>query len=85
MVVISGVDLDHLNYTVLVPYNGTIATGGDSLTDNLNIWYEVSYLAPRRERGREREKRKKKRKRERQREGGDRAPSNCLPAARGSH
>jgi Amt family ammonium transporter len=42
MVVIEGVDLDALNYTVKVPYNGTIPTGGDSLTDNLNIWYEVS-------------------------------------------
>jgi len=41
MVVIDGVDLDALNYTVKVPYNGTIPTGGDSLTENLNIWYEV--------------------------------------------
>ena len=42
MAVIDGVDLDALNYVVKVPYNGTIATGGDSLTENLNIWYEVS-------------------------------------------
>lgn len=35
-------DLAALNYTILVPYNGTIATGGDSLTDNLNIFYTVS-------------------------------------------
>ena len=36
------VDLNSLNYTVLVPYNGSIATGGDSLADNLNVFYEVS-------------------------------------------
>jgi hypothetical protein len=24
-----------------VEYNGTIATGGDSLTEDLNIWYSV--------------------------------------------
>ena len=35
-------DLTSLNYTILVPYNGTIATGGNSLTDNLNIFYTVS-------------------------------------------
>lgn len=35
-------DLTALNYTILVPYNGTIATGGNSLTDNLNIFYTVS-------------------------------------------
>jgi len=34
-------DLSKLNYTVPVPYNGTIATGGNSLVDNLNIYYEV--------------------------------------------
>jgi len=38
-------DLDHLNYTVKVPYNGTGATGGNPLEDNLNIWYEVG-VAP---------------------------------------
>ena len=41
MAVIEGVDLDALNYVVKVPYNGTGATGGDPLTENLNIWYEV--------------------------------------------
>lgn len=47
-VIVDGVDLDTLNYTVLVPYNGTIPTGGDSLTQNLNIWYEVcSFLSQR--------------------------------------
>ncbi|KAI1356956.1 ammonium transporter [Xylaria sp. FL0043] len=35
-----GVDLDALNYVQKFPYNGTIATGGDSLTENLNIFYE---------------------------------------------
>lgn len=29
------------NYVPLVPYNGTTATGGDSLKDNLNVFYEV--------------------------------------------
>lgn len=37
-----GGDTGLLNYTVLVPYNETIATGGDSLTQNLNVHYEVS-------------------------------------------
>lgn len=36
-------DLSSLNYTVLVPYNGSIATGGDSSKDNVNIFYEVSF------------------------------------------
>ena len=34
-------DLADLNYTILVPYNGTEATGGDSLTSDLNIFYQV--------------------------------------------
>lgn len=34
-------DLDNLNYVHKYPYNGTGAAGGDALTDNLNIWYEV--------------------------------------------
>lgn len=37
-----GPDLSNLNYTVLIPYNGTVATGGDSLQDNLNVFYNVS-------------------------------------------
>jgi hypothetical protein len=41
MAVIDGVDLDGLDYVVKVPYNGTGPTGGDSLTQDLNIWYEV--------------------------------------------
>ena len=27
-----------------VEYNGTIATGGDSLHDDLNIYYNVSHI-----------------------------------------
>ena len=34
-------DLNNLNYTVQVPYNGTVPTGGDSLHENLNVFYEV--------------------------------------------
>lgn len=41
MAVIDGIDLDGLDYVVKVPYNGTGAAGGDSITDDLNIWYEV--------------------------------------------
>lgn len=36
-------DLANLNYTVHQPYNGTVATGGNSLTQNLNIYYAVCY------------------------------------------
>jgi Amt family ammonium transporter len=43
MVVLDGVDLDALNYIPKVPYNGTIPTGGDSLGEDLNIFYEVIY------------------------------------------
>jgi Amt family ammonium transporter len=39
-------NLNDLPYVPLVPYNGTGATGGDSLPVNLNIWYQVSTLAP---------------------------------------
>ena len=35
-----------LPYVPLVPYNGTGATGGDALVDDLNIWYQVSHLPP---------------------------------------
>lgn len=35
-------DLVALNYTILIPYNASIPTGGDSLTDNLNLYYTVS-------------------------------------------
>ena len=39
-------DLGALNYTLLVPYNGSIETGGDSLTGDLNIFYNVSVKLP---------------------------------------
>ena len=35
-------DLAALNYTVLDPYDGTVSTGGDSLTEDLNRFYTVS-------------------------------------------
>ena len=35
-------DLANLNYTILVPYNESIATGGDSLNYDLNVYYTVS-------------------------------------------
>lgn len=38
-------DLNSLNYTVLVPYNGTGAAGGDSMTVNLNVFYNVCSFA----------------------------------------
>ncbi|KAI8635174.1 ammonium transporter [Xylariaceae sp. FL1651] len=40
MVVLDGIDLDGLNYVSKFPYNGTIPTGGDSLNENLNLFYE---------------------------------------------
>jgi hypothetical protein len=43
MATTDGIDLNALNYTIKVPYNGSIATGGDSLTADLNIFYDVSY------------------------------------------
>ncbi|KAI1501712.1 ammonium permease [Biscogniauxia marginata] len=45
MVVLDGVDLDALDYVVKVEYNGTGETGGDSLNENLNIWYESGDVA----------------------------------------
>ena len=39
--VVNGVDLGMLNYTEEVPYNGTIATGGNSLIPDLNVFYNV--------------------------------------------
>ncbi|PGH01473.1 hypothetical protein AJ79_07911 [Helicocarpus griseus UAMH5409] len=38
-------DLSTLNYTVLVPYNGTEATGGDSMTIDLNVYYNAGDIA----------------------------------------
>ena len=40
----SGVDLTTLDYTPLVPYNGTIATGGDSVGNDVNVFYQVSLI-----------------------------------------
>jgi hypothetical protein len=40
--IVDGIDLDALNYTIKVPYNGSIMTGGDSLNADLNIFYDVS-------------------------------------------
>lgn len=39
--VLDGIDLGALNYTKQVPYDGTIPTGGDSLTKDLNVYYDV--------------------------------------------
>lgn len=36
-----GIDLGALNYTVQVPYNETIPTGGNSLLQDLNVHYDV--------------------------------------------
>ena len=36
---------DQLDYIPLVPYNGTIPTGGDSLNDNLNVFYQSGDIA----------------------------------------
>lgn len=35
------------NFIVLVPYNGTGATGGNPLVDDLNIWYQVCLIGVR--------------------------------------
>ncbi|KAI0505258.1 ammonium transporter [Xylaria bambusicola] len=45
MVVVDGVDLDGLNYIPKFPYNGSIPTGGDSLNEDLNIFYESGDIA----------------------------------------
>jgi hypothetical protein len=39
---IDGVDLDGLNYTTLIPYNGTENKGANPLEYNVNLWYQVS-------------------------------------------
>ena len=39
--VLDGIDLGALNYTEQVPYNGTIPTGGNSLKNDLNVYYDV--------------------------------------------
>lgn len=40
---LDGIDLGALNYTEQVPYNGTVPTGGNSLTDDLNVYYDVCF------------------------------------------
>lgn len=42
-----GQDLSPLNYTVLVPFdhNNLNANGGDSLTQDLNVYYESGDIA----------------------------------------
>ena len=39
-------DLRNLPYTPLVTYNGTTATGGDSVKQDLNVFYNVSPSFP---------------------------------------
>ncbi len=39
--VVNGIDLGALNYTAQVPYNETVPTGGNSLTQDLNVHYDV--------------------------------------------
>jgi len=38
-------DLNSLNYTVLIPYNGTIDTGGNSMEQDLNVCYKTGDIA----------------------------------------
>ncbi|WEW55830.1 hypothetical protein PRK78_001263 [Emydomyces testavorans] len=38
-------NLNALNYTVLVPYNGTTPTGGDSMETDLNVFYNAGDIA----------------------------------------
>ena len=38
---VNEVDVGSLNYTVQIPYNGTVPTGGDSRMQDLNIMYNV--------------------------------------------
>jgi Amt family ammonium transporter len=38
-------DLQDLPYVSYVPYNGTIPTGGNSLTQDLNVFYETGDIA----------------------------------------
>lgn len=38
-------NLENLPYVPLVPYNGTTATGGDSLTQDLNVYYQSGDIA----------------------------------------
>ena len=40
-----GGDITGLDYVPLLPYNGTIATGGNSLTQDLNVFYNAGDIA----------------------------------------
>ncbi len=42
---VNGVNLNDLNYTVKIPYDGVGPQGGNPLNRNLNLWYEVSLSA----------------------------------------
>lgn len=39
-----GVDLDALNYSPLIPYNGTGKQGANPLDFDVNLWYQVCNL-----------------------------------------
>ena len=41
----SGTNLNALPYVPYVAYNGTIPTGGNSLKENLNVFYESGDIA----------------------------------------
>lgn len=45
MVVIDGINLDDEYVVRISQYNGTGPNGGDSLTEDLNIWYETGDFA----------------------------------------
>lgn len=40
---VDGVDLNALDYTVHVPYNGTEAQGANPLDFDVNVWYNVRH------------------------------------------
>ena len=42
---ITSPDLQNLPYVPYVPYNGTIPTGGDSLSEDLNVFYQTGDIA----------------------------------------
>lgn len=42
---IDGIDLDALNYTTLIPYNGTEKQGANPLDYDVNLWYQVCACA----------------------------------------
>lgn len=42
----NGSSIVKTGYVPLIPYNGTTDTGGNSLTDDLNVFYEVDIQNP---------------------------------------